>query len=284
MSKRNMLLGHSGCELLLMQDNSPLFVRKISSNAKYNNRLKKQYIKQHKYIDSEYVLSPKVIKTGFLDDKFYFDMEFIKGRTLAEYSKYISLKEISKFITILFNSLDTQNTQLSKNANEIFNNKIETLLPNLPNLLTIKNAISILQNFDWKYVYKSKCHGDLTLENIIVTANNKLYLIDYLDSFYNSWLIDIAKLLQDLELKWSFRKETINTTQSIRLLVAKEALLKKILSLDNNYELITTIYHILLLNILRIYPYTNDNSTLLYLEDVLNFLLQKIASIKKERL
>lgn len=284
MSKRNMLLGHSGCELLLMQDNSPLFVRKISSNTKYNNRLKKQYIKQHKYIDSEYVLSPKVIKTGFLDDKFYFDMEFIKGRTLAEYSKYISLKEISKFITILFNSLDTQNTQLSKNANEIFNNKIETLLPNLPNLLTIKNAISILQNFDWKYVYKSKCHGDLTLENIIVTANNKLYLIDYLDSFYNSWLIDIAKLLQDLELKWSFRKETINTTQSIRLLVAKEALLKKILSLDNNYELITTIYHILLLNILRIYPYTNDNSTLLYLEDVLNFLLQKIASIKKERL
>lgn len=279
-----MLLGHSGCELLLMQDNSPLFVRKISSNTKYNNRLKKQYIKQHKYIDSEYVLSPKVIKTGFLDDKFYFDMEFIKGRTLAEYSKYISLKEISKFITILFNSLDTQNTQLSKNANEIFNNKIETLLPNLPNLLTIKNAISILQNFDWKYVYKSKCHGDLTLENIIVTANNKLYLIDYLDSFYNSWLIDIAKLLQDLELKWSFRKETINTTQSIRLLVAKEALLKKILSLDNNYELITTIYHILLLNILRIYPYTNDNSTLLYLEDVLNFLLQKIASIKKERL
>lgn len=284
MSKRNMLLGHSGCELLLMQDNSPLFVRKISSNAKYNNRLKKQYIKQHKYIDSEYVLSPKVIKTGFLDDKFYFDMEFIKGRTLAEHSKYISLKEISKFITILFNSLDTQNTQLSKNANEIFNNKIETLLPNLPNLLTIKNAISILQNFDWKYVYKSKCHGDLTLENIIVTANNKLYLIDYLDSFYNSWLIDIAKLLQDLELKWSFRKETINTTQSIRLLVAKEALFKKILSLDNNYELITTIYHILLLNILRIYPYTNDNSTLLYLEDVLNFLLQKIASIKKERL
>ena len=40
------------------------------------------------------------------------------------------------------------------------------------------------------------CHGDLTFSNILFNGNN-YYLIDFLDSFIESPLLDIVKLRQD---------------------------------------------------------------------------------------
>ena len=109
-------------------------------------------------------------------------------------------------------------------------------------------SLSYLRSFDFSFVPRSSCHGDLTLENIIVTTNNELYLIDFLDSFYDSWMIDIAKLLQDLELKWSYRFSEDDSNREIRLLIAKEALLNRIRVMDNGQEIIRNVYSILLLN------------------------------------
>lgn len=123
---------------------------------------------------------------------------------------------------------------------------------------------------------KSPCHGDLTLENIIVSSTKKLYLIDFLDSFYDSWMIDLAKLLQDLELGWSFRNYEENMTRNLRLLVAKETLFEEINKMDNSEVIIETLYHLLLLNVLRIYPYAKDKKTLSFLDKSLNTIMKKI--------
>jgi hypothetical protein len=63
------------------------------------------------------------------------------------------------------------------------------------------------------YIPIGTCHGDLTLSNIIITQDNKMYLFDFLDSYIESPLQDVAKLIQDFDYGWSFR----NARSSVRL-------------------------------------------------------------------
>ena len=93
-------------------------------------------------------------------------------------------------------------------------------------------------------------------------------------------MIDIAKLLQDLELKWAFRDTGVSSNRELRLQVAKEALINEILKTNNGEQSLITIYHILLLNILRIYPYTNNQKTFDYLHNMLDTIVQKLRHSK----
>lgn len=272
------LKGHSGCEILLCKKDETIFVRKKSSNIMYNCRLKKQYKKQKKYNSTIEIATPKIISSGYENGLFYFDMEFIRGKTLAEYIQNIRVNEISDYIKYLFDGLYYKNAKYCKNANQIFNKKINNLINTLENSAKLNFAFEILNKFNWTKVYKSPCHGDLTLENVLISNENKIYLFDFLDSFYNSWMFDIAKLLQDLELKWSFRNCSITTTQELHILIAKEALIKRILELPNGKDYLETIYHILLLNTLRIYPYTTDKKTIAYLDNSIEYLIKKLQN------
>lgn len=275
------LSGHSGCIVNLVEENGLIFVSKLSSDMDYNFRLKKQSKKQNNFVSHSNVYTPKIFRQGFNHDGlYYFDMEFIQGKTLAEYTNSITIIEISDFIKCLFRSLYWEEERIDPKTNQIFQNKINSLKKKCSSYQNLDKAFNILENFDWSRVYKSACHGDLTLENILITKDRKLYLIDFLDSFYNSWQIDIAKLLQDVELKWSFRNEEISPNRALRLEVVKEALIEEILKVKNGAEKLDTIYHLLLLNIIRIYPYTKDYATFLYLNNAIKILIGKF--IKEE--
>ncbi|NJN76485.1 MAG: phosphotransferase [Synechococcaceae cyanobacterium RL_1_2] len=52
------------------------------------------------------------------------------------------------------------------------------------------------------------CHGDLTFSNMIFTRTGKIYLIDFLDSFIESPLVDLVKLRQDTRFYWSLTIDT----------------------------------------------------------------------------
>jgi aminoglycoside phosphotransferase len=60
-----------------------------------------------------------------------------------------------------------------------------------------------------KILPSSNYHGDLTLENIIFTADRGFFLIDCATIEYDSYIFDIAKLRQDLELGWFTRKDNV---------------------------------------------------------------------------
>lgn len=275
------LNGYSGCKLDLMTDNNLLFVKKTSNVPQYNMRLKKQLKKQMNFI-SESIKAPKIYNYNYDENGlFYFDMEFISGKTLAEYTQDILITEIVDFIKCLFKTIYFTLEKPNPKAQSIFIKKIDDLKIKLNNRPYLENAFNILKNFEWSQIYKSPCHGDLTLENIIITYNKQIYLIDFLDSFYNSWMIDIAKLLQDLELRWSFRNIELTATQSLRIEIAKEALIEEILKLGNGKQKLFAIYHLLMLNILRIYPYTTDDKTLYFLNNAIKELILKIDKIQK---
>ena len=94
-------------------------------------------------------------------------------------------------------------------------------------------------------------------------------------------MIDVAKLLQDLELHWSYRYKNIDFNLAMRLAVAKETLLENIIEHDNTGNKIKIIYHILLLNVLRIIPYTKDIETADFLKSSLHKVIDVIKQMEK---
>lgn len=100
------------------------------------------------------------------------------------------------------------------------------------------------------------CHGDLTLSNLIV-GSKEIFLIDFLDSYLESPLQDVAKLYQDLHFGWSTRG---NKNLSVRASILGMKLMPKLgLSLRRKYAEAFEI--ILGLTLLRIAPYLKDNTT-----------------------
>ncbi len=93
-------------------------------------------------------------------------------------------------------------------------------------------------------------------------------------------MIDIAKLLQDLEIKWSYRYEKPSVNRDLNLLIAKETLINVILNTKNGKENINTIYHLLLLNLIRIYPYIQDDFTFQFLNSAVEKLTAKLINQK----
>ena len=274
------LSGHSGCGLNIYRQDDTLFLRKDSGNSSYNMRLKKQYIKQSKFI-SNGIKTPKILNCGHENGLFFFDMEFLNGTTLSEYMSNIKIKEINSLISLLFRSLPVENSKILPETDKIFKNKILQIKEQLrPCDTEALNAVSKLEQFDFSNIPFSYCCGDLTLENIILDENKQIYLIDFLDSFYNSWMIDVAKLLQDLELYWSYRYQEIDFNLAMRLAVAKEALLENISEYENADANILSIYHILLLNILRIIPYAKDEQTANFLKSALNKVMGNINQME----
>lgn len=274
------LSGHSGCIVDLCRDHGVLFVRKSAGTIDYNRRLKKQFIKQ-KHFNTKYAQTPKILQYGKIDNIFYFDMEFINGITLAEYMRNIKVKEIVDFMNMLFLSLEIDKQSTYVNSNDIFFKKICDLekIITYENVM-ISNALTKLKNYDFSHIPKSDCCGDLTLENILITPTGKIYLIDLLDSFYNSWMIDVAKLLQDIDIGWSYRNTKMDYNLNLRLEIAKQSLIENILQLEDGKSLLISIYHILLLNILRIYPYTSDRDTLRFLDNAIEKTLNSIEQME----
>ena len=270
------LHGNSGCKLYIIEDAGYKRVKKISASVNYNERLMKQMEKQQQGILSGFKTC-EVYKSGYEGDLFYFVMDYLNGDTIANAIADIKLDklvELTSRISCNIKPFEKNNNE----ASQFFKDKIESL--NLTNeqrdRACIRKALEVLNGFSWEYVIKSHCHGDLTLENIILQGED-LILIDYLDSFYDSWMVDYAKILQDVDIMWSYRNRgVISNNIIIRLTVMRDILLDKIQRMNHGNELMQTIYYILLLNLLRIYPYINDLKTEEFLDCRVEYLLDKI--------
>jgi len=275
------LSGHSGCGLNLYKQDNSVFLRKDSGSPDYNRRLKKQFIKQNRFTLPG-IKTPAILSHGLENGLFYFDMEFLNGVTLAEYMSHIKIKEINSLISLLFKALPVKDSTLMPHTDKIFKKKIAEIKTKLrPSDTEALQAVKLLEQFDFSGIPFSYCCGDLTLENIMLDNDKQIYLIDFLDSFYNSWMIDVAKLLQDLDLHWSYRHHEINFNLAMRLAVAKEALLENIAEYENGPANIRAIYHILLLNVLRIIPYTKDEETAVFLKKALLNVMNTISNMEK---
>ena len=273
--------GHSGCKILLCEkNNNEIFVRKISSDKNYNKRLAVQAKKQATYSNPN-IKVPKVLQTGYTDDGlFYFDMEYVQGITMAEYIKTIEIGKVRSICESIVNNIvsrDSENTDVDEG---IFTTQIASLKEKVQpqNNPVINDAIELLNKHSWKRFRKTQCHGDLTLENIIV-KDNQLYLIDFLDSFYDCWIMDISTIMQDVQTMWSYRHDEeaeINT--KLRLLVFRDILMDTVKRVSPEDYL--EVYYALLLKLIRIFPYTKDKETYDFLNDKTKSIINIIREME----
>ena len=276
MTVRN-LGGHSGCKILLCEtSDSNVFVRKISSDKKYNVRLKKQVEKQADF-KGKTIRAPQIIQMGSTaDGLFFFDMEYIRGITLAQYMNTIQIGSIRTLVEDIIGEIMDMPTESKNTAEnrEVFRRKIASL----KSLASVHEALYILERHDWSLFTKSFCHGDLTLENIIV-KDGQLYFIDFLDSFFDCWLLDIATLMQDVQVMWSYRfQNEIDINTEIRLMLFRDILIDDVKQKSEKY--VREIYYALLLKLIRIFPYTKDDITRRFLDDKTKLVIKTIKSLE----
>lgn len=142
---------------------------------------------------------------------------------------------------------------------------------------TFDAAYAMLRAHDWSDFSESACHGDLTLENIIVKSD-QLYVIDFLDSFFDSWLIDIGTLLQDVQMLWSYRyTDELDINALIRLMVFRDVLMDELDSIDS--EISKEAYYALLLKLMRIVPYSKDERTMDFLTSRIDELMNILGGM-----
>ena len=268
------LKGLSGCRLSLIKDNCGSYsVVKFSSSPDYNQRLRAQYLKQKRFKKFNNINAPQVFDYGELNGLEYFRMEFVKGQTLADLLRNSDIDQVLLILNDILCMLC--NAKVKKNGDRsviVFRQKINDLKVKCSGLPCFDKVFSLLDQYDWSNIPNTDCHGDLTTENIIISGK-EIYLIDFLDSFYDSWLIDIAKLLQDFELGWSFRGCKLPVELELKLCYCSSYIRDFVEQHVEVGRCLNAIDAILLLNVCRIFPYAKDDITHSWIENKIRYLL-----------
>lgn len=264
MTKQKELIGHSGCKLFL--DNSSKSVIKVSSDQNYNGRLTIQMEKQ-RFFKHDILKTPAIYEYGVNDEGlFQFRMDYVNGIKFSDYvlnnPTYKSIEILNRIYTFIKgnikDSVSSGNKSVLKKLNELENNGVN---PDL--IFSLRN---LLKDSEFPGGY---CHGDLTLENIII-FDEKIYLIDFLDSYIDSPFQDVSKLFQDFYFLWSFRTKPSNINAHIRCKALGSFMYSKFNAND-----LKSIDILAAINLLRIVPYSDNNNLIGQLYKKSNEIIEK---------
>lgn len=247
-------LGLSGCKIEQVSD---CIIRKYSKDTQYNDRLLKQINKQIGFVEKDDFTTPKILNVS-KGDLFYFDMQYSSGKNYSQYFDHCSVSDVERFQISICKLITNQYTGEFYDPEHVKNIIFEKLfsLKQKSNYLDFIDCI--LNNFhiiNFHGVPKSFCHGDLSLSNILF--DKKYILIDFLDSFIDTIIVDLVKLKQDLYYNWCLETQSNNSAR-IKIIFSYlwyniNDYFKDITSLDV-FELLD------LINLLRIEPYVNQKN------------------------
>lgn len=283
--------GHSNFGVEILNINNTYYICKYSRNIEDSNRLSKQIEKQILHSKLFKFKIPKIIySSNIINEKQYFLMEYMNKH--IDILTYISTN-ISTYIDNLYNSVKNiidkyiDNCIYKKINSDMLKNKIISVKSNINNIskiLTkndnyildsvfkfIDNNIEAVCNIDIPLGF---CHGDLTLSNILIdNTTGELCLIDFLDSFIESPLMDIVKIRQDTKFYWTLMLYNVNVDKTKIKIVMKrlDELINKNYSNYLFYREVYTFFEIL--NILRILQYCKKSNIKIFLINCLKEIL-----------
>lgn len=261
------LRGFSGCRVVLVEGKDNIYVRKTAKDLAYNARLAAQAEKQKSFTGNDFFEAVRVRHSGTAPSGLaYIDMDYISGMTAAEKLEILPLSEIRYWSSTLMNFSKAESDGFLPAS--LFTDKISNLRRVIKenDFLSepVARALDVLSKRKWGRIPKSPCHGDLTLENIIV-HRDRFYLIDFLDGFADSWHVDMAKLMQDLIGGWSFRHNVLDRNLVLRLASLRHSLEA---ALEEKEQGCTRpIHDLYALNLLRILPYVSSPDDRVFVED-----------------
>jgi aminoglycoside phosphotransferase len=260
------LVGLSGAEVRLIADSRrPWIVRKIARDAAGNERLRRQAEKQQAFAQAGLCLrTPCVLQQGKLDDRFFFDMEYVRGLDGASFLRRASYAEVVRFVDQLSQYL-AKAAQSQPLCHSACSGLFEALFAKLCEVQRATRSISsdtlaqLFQLLDrvrtLDRLPATLCHGDLTLQNIIVDHEGAIWAVDLLDAPFEHYWQDVAKLHQDLIGGW-FLIDQPPIAECVLDHVSRQ-LLNRATELDRSY--LAVHYLLVATTFVRILPYAKTS-------------------------
>jgi len=279
-----LLPGFSGAQVYLVtRDHRRWFVRKAAQTPAGNERLRAQAAKQRLFGERmRHVLrTPSVLDEGERDGRWYFDMELVRGVDGASHLRRASYAEVARFGDRLCAYLTeaAARAPLSPASGGFFESSHAKVVgvQGRTRALSQQTLARLLATLDRVRGTAQKpatlCHGDLTLENIIVGEDGSLCAVDLLDAPHEHYWQDAAKLQQDLAGGWYRRSQPAIAPCVLEFLGRR--LVAHATELDEDYPFV----HFLLLSLafVRILPYARSADELAFVRERIDHFVARAA-------
>ena len=279
--------GHSGCKIEVVREDNELFVYKSTYDLNYLDRLQIQAKKQQsaEQLELQHIRVPKIFNVFKDNYSVTIKMEYVYSKNFIGYFEYAGFEQISYFIKALclFLNYEINNSPLLIVNGDIVKRKFDDVYQKTINNEALQNDKEIKKLMDQSAIHFAnvkdmllpvgKCHGDLTFSNILFNGNN-YYLIDFLDSFIESPLLDIVKIRQDSAYLWS-RLMFEGNYDEIRLKIVADKIDKEIVHYASQYEWFHYYPLFQLMNFLRVLQYAHEEKVIVYLKHIIKQLLHE---------
>ena len=279
--------GHSGCQIDIVNGGDSLFINKSTRDKNYIPRLYKQALKQcnASKIAYQHIRVPKIYGIERMDEYLNIKMEYIYSKNYVDYFEDAGFDQISYFIKALkiFIDSEIENSKMTPiNKNVVINKyndvcdkvaKNDFISKDTDIKIILEKSSIVFNELDEEInIPVGQCHGDLTFSNILFNGNN-YYLIDFLDSFLESPLLDLVKIRQDSNYGWS-KLMYGHDFDSVRMRIISDKIDKEIDIYYSNYDWYNKYYSTFqLMNFLRVIQYAKEERTVAFLKNVLNSIL-----------
>lgn len=209
--------GRSGCRVEVQRRGKRFVVKKSTTNIEYAPRLRRQTELQQAYRSRNAlpnVVVPEILDLSGEHGGFTATMEYIGLFTCNQFLERAGITELSRFGSLLWQVIEQELSWSSGRSIECgaFVEKVEEIrrrTRSRPSEQIDWHLDSIRTWFESQgelMLPIATSHGDLTLSNVLVSAaGDRLALIDFLDGFVDSPVLDMVKLRQDTLFGWSMR-------------------------------------------------------------------------------
>ena len=207
--------GNSGCVVSVVETPRGAVVVKSAAGLQ-SDRLRLQIDKQRAARRSNtlsYVRVPAVLDETTDGDAYAATMEYVYFQSAPEFFNRASITDIGRVAehVVGFVQGELQRSTTTRVPIDPVVTKLATIEASLaptprwqqyrPHVLRLRARALDFGAMDLPI---GACHGDLTMSNIMIASDSSaIALIDFLDSFIESPLIDLAKLRQDTRFHWS---------------------------------------------------------------------------------
>jgi tRNA A-37 threonylcarbamoyl transferase component Bud32 len=276
--------GHSGCDISIVTEDNELHIHKSTHDAGYVPRLVNQANKQIAASKTEYqhIRVPKIFEVEQTATDATIKMEYIYSKNFVEYFESAGFEQIKYLIGAIkyFIDLEINASTIQTVPSHILTDKMADVARKVAKNALLKDdaeaqelvrlSSEVMDRVGDMDMPVGTCHGDLTFSNILFNGNN-YYLIDFLDSFIESPLLDIVKIRQDTAYLWStlmYHKPF----DKVRLSIISEKIDTAIDEyFTGKYDWYRRYYMPLqLMNFLRILQYGKDPAVVAYLKRVIS--------------
>jgi hypothetical protein len=255
-----MLHGKSGGQISIVNKNFDFFLRKTSKNIAGNARLVLQAEKQIAFYKQDafpFVKTPEItnVYAGTANELAFIEMKYIFGKDILSFLQGTDIATINRFIENILSYMDHIFKNVKVGSTESVAHKVEQIAA-----MTFPRKERIMRTLRTppkEELLVGECHGDLTMANMIHT-DSTMYLVDFLNTYVNSPILDLLSVRQDTYHLWSCHLHETYPCRVVETLkyIDEELRTKYGWVLKNGWY-----RYLSLMNYVRMYPFNTEKDT-----------------------